>query len=78
MEKKKVLVLPLNSLSFPGGQLCRYFLAASVLDNGGSMSVSRRAMSDLLAMYEDPDSFQLVVQPAGGDQDLKISLLPVE
>ena len=61
-----------------GTLLFRYFLAAAVIDNGGSLSISRRAMSELLRVYEDPDSFRIIIEPAHDDQDLTIKLLSLK
>ena len=78
MAKKSVIVVPVNQEPRIGNQLFRYFLAAAVIDNGGSLSISRRAMSELLRVYEDPDSFRIIVEPAKDDQDLTIKLLPLQ
>jgi len=78
MAKRSIIVVSANQEPRIGNQLFRYFLAAAVIDNGGSLCISRRAMSELLRVYEDPDSFRIVVEPAQEDKDLTIKLLPLK
>jgi hypothetical protein len=56
-----------------GTKLLRVFLAASIIDNGGKLPVSRRALSDLSDEVFKHRGFQILATQ-GEDNDLDLTL----
>jgi len=54
-------------------KLMRIFLAASIIDNGGSMTVSRKALAELSDDVEKHKGFQIIAYP-GDENGMELSL----
>ena len=54
-------------------RLIRILLAASVIDNGGTLSVSRKSLAELSEEVNKHRGFQILAYP-GEDQSMELSL----
>lgn len=54
-------------------RLLRIFLAASIIDNGGTMTVSRRALAELSDDVNKHRGFQIIAYP-GDENGMELSL----
>jgi len=53
--------------SLTSQKLIRIFLAASIIDEGGSMNVSRKALAELSESCSKYRGFQIVASPGDGN-----------
>jgi len=54
-------------------KLLRIFLAASIIDNGGTLPVSRKSLAELSDEVNKHRGFQIVAYP-GDDHSMELSL----
>lgn len=54
-------------------KLMRIFLAASIIDNGGNLPVSRRSLAELSDEVNKHRGFQIIAYP-GDDRSMELSL----
>lgn len=54
-------------------KLLRIFLAATIIDNGGTLTVSRRALADLSDDVNKHRGFQIIAYP-GDESGMELSM----
>jgi hypothetical protein len=64
----------LNGESDAGAKLLKFFIGATILDGGGSLQISRKALSEFIALCEKNSSFELWANPDFNGEGIELSL----
>jgi hypothetical protein len=73
-EDDKVEMVLLSGESDSGTKLLKFFLGAAILDGNGSLQISRKALSEFVALCENNSSFELWADPDFNGEGIELSL----
>lgn len=73
-EADKIEMVLLRGDSDAGTKLLKFFLGASIIDGNGSLQISRKALSEFIALCEKNSSFELWADPDFNGDGIELSL----
>lgn len=73
-EDDKFEMVLLSGESDAGTKLLKFFLGAAILDGNGSLQISRKALSEFIALCEKNSSFELWADPDFNGDGIELSL----
>lgn len=64
----------LSGESHTGTKLLKFFIGAAILDGGGNLQISRKALSEFISLCEKNSSFELWADPDFNGEGIELSL----
>jgi hypothetical protein len=73
-DQEEVEMVLLDGSSDAGTKLLKFFLGAAIIDGGGKLQISRKALSEFMALCKNKNSFEIWADPDFNDEGIELSL----